>query len=284
MKCNLCPVACGADRERAAGYCGVKKLKIAKYYLHPYEEPCLSFRKGSGTIFFCGCNLKCVFCQNYELSRAARGKDVSVRELADIFKELEDEGADNISLVTPSHLVPYLTEALALYRPSIPVVFNSHGYEKIDALREIDPYIDIYLPDLKFKSPDLAERYTGKRDYFDYASEAVLFMANKKTVMREDGKMLQGLIVRHLILPLGTSDSIAILRWLKAHLPDGAYLSLMSQYTPCGEIDKYPELQRKITKREYDHVLSEVYTLGFQNVYLQERTSAETVYIPQWDY
>lgn len=284
MKCTLCPVACGADREETAGYCGVKKLNIAKYYLHPYEEPCISFRKGSGTIFFTGCNLKCVFCQNYELSRAKRGKDITVPELVEIMKELEETGADNISFVTPSHVVPYLAEALALYKPKIPVVYNSHGYEKVETLRLIDPYIDIYLPDLKFKSSALSLRYTGKADYFDVASRALPFMAQKPLVLTKEGKMLSGCIVRHLILPMGAGDSVSLLKWIRQNLPDSIYLSLMSQYTPFGEIERYPELNRRITKREYKTVLDALYALEFPNVYLQDPSSAQEKYIPAWDY
>lgn len=284
VKCELCPVSCGADREKSVGYCGVKALKIAKYYLHPFEEPCISFKQGSGTIFFTGCNLKCVFCQNYELSRSISGKEITPKELSDIFKRLEDEGAENISLVTPSHVIPYICEALNIYKPQIPVVFNSHGYEKISALKQIDEFIDIYLPDLKFMSPVISKRYTGKEDYFEYASEALKFMAKKEQVIRADGKMLEGIIVRHLILPLCSDDSIAVLRWIKDNMPENVYLSLMSQYTPCGEIQNFPELKRKITKREYERVLNEAYALDFKNVYLQERSSAKEIYIPEWDY
>lgn len=284
MNCTLCPVACGVDRTKKEGYCGRKALNVAKYYLHPFEEPCISFRKGSGTIFFTGCNLKCVFCQNYELSRARRGKDITPKELSDIFKELEDRQAENINLVTPSHVTPYICEALAIYKPKIPVVYNSHGYEKLETLKMINEFVDIYLPDLKFMNPLLSERYTGKSDYFEYASEAIKFMAKKPIIMREDGKMLSGIIVRHLILPLCVNDSVAILRWIKANLPDGIPLSLMSQYTPFGDIENFPELKRRITPREYKRALNEAYSLGFQNVYLQNRDSAEEKYIPQWDF
>ena len=244
QNCKLCPLECGADRTKGAGACGVSSPTVAKYYLHPFEEPCISFSKGSGTIFFTGCNLRCVFCQNYELSRAQRGKTVTPKELADIFQELENQGADNISLVTAGHLIPYLVEAFEIYRPKIPVVYNSSGYEKVSSLALIDPYIDIYLPDLKFYSPSLSKRYTGRADYFDVASEALLFMAKKPLSMSEEGKMLSGVIVRHLVMPLGTGDSKALLKWLKTHMPETTKLSLMSQYTPFGEADKYPELTR----------------------------------------
>ena len=160
--CKICPVECGANRLTGVGACGVSGLRIAKYYLHPFEEPCISFKNGSGTIFFCGCNLRCAFCQNYEVSRAKRGKTITPNELADIFKELEDMGADNISLVTPTHFVPYLVSTFEIYKPKIPVVYNTGSYEKIDTLKRIDPYIDIYLPDMKFYSPALSKRYLGK--------------------------------------------------------------------------------------------------------------------------
>jgi len=282
-KCEICPVECGAERGVKAGYCGVKGLNIAKYYLHPFEEPCISYKRGSGTIFFTGCNLKCVFCQNYSLSRAERGKDITPAELADIFKELEAMGAENISLVTPSHVAEQIIEAFKIYRPKIPVVYNSGGYEKVETLKKINEYVDIYLPDLKFMSPALSLRYTEREDYFFYAEKAIRYMA-EKPVKFQGEKMLGGIIVRHLIMPMCAEDSVAILRWIKNNLPSGVYISLMSQYTPIGVNAKYPELNRKITRREYERVLNEAYSLGLKNVYLQDRTSAEEKYIPKWDF
>lgn len=282
--CTLCPVECGANRLQNVGACGVSDLRIAKYYLHPFEEPCISFEKGSGTIFFSGCNLRCAFCQNYEVSRAKRGKTITPNELADIFKELEDMGADNISLVTPTHFVPYLVSTFEIYKPKIPVVYNTGSYEKIDTLKRIDPYIDIYLPDMKFYSPALSKRYLGKEDYFDYASEAIAFMAQKPLLMTSEGKMLSGCIVRHLVMPLCTSDSKKLLRWFKNTLPKDTYLSLMSQYTPFGKIENFPELSRKITPREYNAVVDEAFALGIENVFLQERDSSNKAYIPSWDF
>ena len=284
--CKLCPVECGADRTKTVGACGADGLRIAKYYLHPFEEPCISFGKGSGTIFFSGCNLRCTFCQNYEVSRAKRGKPVTPLELTDIFKQLEDMGADNISLVTPSHLTPYLAEALALYRPKIPVVYNTSSYEKVETLRQIDPYIDIYLPDMKFVSPALSKRYLGKENYFDVASEAVSFMANSKSLtLTEEGKMLSGCIVRHLVMPLCTNDSKAVLKWFNAYLPPSTYLSLMSQYTPFGDIEGMKELSRPITAREYNTVVETALELGLEpRLFAQERKSSGETYIPQWDF
>ena len=285
QNCKLCPTQCGANRLSGVGACGVSGLRIAKYYLHPFEEPCISFKNGSGTIFFSGCNLRCKFCQNYEVSRAKRGKEITPLQLADIFKELEDMGAENISLVTPTHFNAYLVAAFELYRPKIPVVYNTSGYEKIDALKRIDPFIDIYLPDMKFYSSALSKRYLGKEDYFDIASEAVSFMANAKPLkITDEGKMLSGCIVRHLVMPLCTNDSKSVLKWFKRELPETTYLSLMSQYTPFGEIDGFPELSRKITAREYESVVQTALDLGIERLFLQERKSVGAEYIPKWDF
>ena len=283
--CTLCPVECGANRLTGVGACGVSGLHIAKYYLHPFEEPCISFQKGSGTIFFTGCNLRCAFCQNYEVSRAKRGKALTPRELTDVFKELEDMGAENISLVTPSHLTAYLVRAFEIYKPKIPVVYNTGSYEKISTLQMLDPYIDIYLPDLKFYSPSLSKRYLGKEDYFDVASEAVSFMANAKPlIMTDEGKMLSGCVVRHLVMPLCGNDTKAILKWFTRELPPTTYLSLMSQYTPFGEIASMPELSRPITAREYSSALQTAFDLGITNLFSQERDSSGKGYIPKWDF
>ena len=282
--CKICPVECGANRFERAGACGVQGLKIAKYYLHPFEEPCISFEKGSGTIFFCGCNLRCAFCQNYEVSRANRGKEITPTELADIFKQLEKMGAENISLVTPTHLIPYLVWAFEIYKPKIPVVYNTGSYEKLETLRLIDPYIDIYLPDMKFYSSALSLRYLGKPDYFEVASKAIEFMANKPLKMTEQGKMLSGLIVRHLVMPLCVSDSKAVLKWFAQTLPKTAYLSLMSQYTPFGKIENFPELSRAVTAREYESIVQTAFDLGIENLFLQERNSSGKGYIPKWDF
>ena len=283
--CKICPTECGANRLNGVGACGASGLRIAKYYLHPFEEPCISFEKGSGTIFFSGCNLRCKFCQNYEVSRAKRGKEITPAELADIFKELEDMGAENVSLVTPAHFNAHLVAAFELYRPKIPVVYNTGSYEKIDALKRIDPFIDIYLPDMKFYSSALSKRYLGKEDYFDIASEAVSFMANAKPLkITDEGKMLSGCIVRHLVMPLCTGDSKSVLKWFKRELPETTYLSLMSQYTPFGEIDGLPELSRKVTAREYDSVVQTALDLGIERLFLQERKSVGAEYIPEWDF
>ena len=283
MNCQLCPVGCGADRGEGAGYCGVGGIKIAKYYLHPFEEPAISFKNGSGCVFFCGCSLRCAFCQNWELSRAQRGKDITVAELADIFRRLEDTGADNINLVTPTQYVDKIAEAFALYRPKIPVVYNTHGYERLETLKIADTFTDIYLPDLKFIDPFLAQRYTGRADYATYALPAVEFMAGKTPSFDGEGKMLSGCIIRHLILPLAAYDSVKIVEFV-AGLQSGAYFSLMRQYTPFGDLENFPELRRKITDREYKTVLSAVERAGLTRVFLQDGESADAAYIPTWDF
>ena len=280
MKCYSCPISCGADRPEKAGACGVAGLTVAKYYLHPFEEPPISYQNGSGTVFFGGCSLKCVFCQNYELSRAQRGKEITPKELTGIFRALEEMGADNVNLVTPDHVSDLIAEALALYKPRIPVVYNSGGYCKTETLERIAPYIDVWLPDCKFFSPALSERYTGRKDYFEYASRAIGFMAQREAEF-EGEKMVRGCIVRHLILPLNVRDSIALIDWF-AQKKFPAYFSLMRQYTPCGEIEKFPELQRRITAREYEAVLSHLLECGPERVFVQERGAADEKFIPNF--
>ena len=284
MECDLCPAGCGVDRSLGKlGRCGASGLKIAKYYLHPFEEPPISFSKGSGCIFFCGCSLRCVFCQNYELSHNKRGKDITVAELADIFRELEERGADNINLVTPTHYVDKIAEAFAIYRPKIPVVYNTHSYEKLETLKIADSFTDIYLPDLKFIDPLLSKRYTGMEDYAKFALPAIEFMAKKPLKLDESGKMLSGCIVRHLIMPLAVYDSVKIIEFV-SKLGEGVYFSLMSQFTPMGEAENFPELRRPITKREYAAALEAVRAYGLKNVFLQDRTSSDRAFVPDWDY
>lgn len=281
--CTQCPVICGTDRKFNAGVCGVKGIRIAKYYLHPYEEPPVSFKNGSGCVFFCGCSLKCVFCQNYELSRNKRGKDISADDLADIFRRLEESGAENINLVNPTHYLDDIERAVEIYRPGIPIVYNTHGYERIESLKRASKFVDIWLPDLKFIDVLLAKRYTARPDYAEYALPAIRFMADKPLKMRGDGKMLSGCIVRHLILPLAAYDSVNIVKFVSS-LPESIYFSLMSQYTPFGEIDNFKELQRGITRREYEKVLSAVREYGLKNVFLQDASSASEIFIPDWDF
>ncbi len=283
--CELCPNSCKVNRELLNGRCGEKNtMRIAKYYLHPFEEPFISGTNGSGTIFFSGCALKCVFCQNYELSRSLRGKQITPEELANIFKELESNGAHNINLVNPTHFLNQISKAFEIYKPKIPVVYNTHGYERIESLEKANSFVDIYLPDLKFYSSLLSKRYTKIENYFSVAEKAIKFMMQSKPTVIENGLMKSGVCVRHLILPLGTKDSVEIVKWFSKNAKNGAYLSLMSQYTPFGEIDNYPELKRPITKGEYDRVVSTLFEEKIENCLIQERESATTKFIPKWDF
>ena len=283
--CTLCPNECKVDKQFQIGACGTDaNVKIAKFYLHKFEEPVVSGTNGSGTVFFCGCSLRCAFCQNYSLSRVERGKTVSVYELADIFRKLEDMGAHNINLVTPTHYSDKIIDALKVYKPKIPIVYNTHGYENVENLKKLNEYVDVYLPDVKFFSPALSKRYTGKENYFEVASTAVEFMIKSKPLKFGDGGLIKsGVIVRHLVLPQGVSDSKKILDWYSAFKAN-AYINVMSQYTPFGNIDKFPELKRKITAREYDTVIDYALSLGIENMYYQQLDSADEKYIPEWDF
>ena len=283
-KCELCPIRCGADRTKFLGRCGAKDtMRIARYGLHFYEEPVISGKNGSGTIFFCGCSLKCVFCQNYELSRNLRGKDISAEELAEIIRELENRGAHNINFVSPTQYSDKIIEALKLYRPKIPVVYNTHGSERTEIIEELFPFVDIFLSDLKFFSPALSYRYTGLKDYFEKAFTAIKLMAEKPLSFDAYGMMKSGTIVRHLVLPQCVSDSCKVLDSF-SEIKDKAYINVMSQYTPFGDVKNFPELQRKVTAREYERVIDYALTLGIEKMYYQKRESASTEYIPQWDF
>lgn len=283
--CVLCPVRCGADRDSSVGYCGEKnKMRIAKYYLHQFEEPVITGKNGSGTVFFCGCSLKCVFCQNYPLSRSETGKEISPEELAEIFKALEDAGATNINLVTPTHFAPLIRDAYKIYRPKIPTVYNTHSYEPVETLQILEDCIDIYLPDLKFFSPDISYRYTKKRDYFKVAAKAIKYMMSAKKTTIDNGVMQSGVIVRHMIMPLCVEDSKSIVRWFADNKENGAYFSLMAQYTPYGNVKDYPELNRPITAREYERVYEELLSAGITEYFIQELRSSSESFIPKWDF
>ncbi len=282
--CDLCPNGCNIDKSINKGACGTDdKIRIAKFYLHPFEEPVISGTNGSGTVFFCGCSLKCVFCQNYELSRNLRGKEISTNDLANIFKQLENMGAHNINLVNPTHYANKIIDALNIYRPNIPIVYNTHGYENVEMLEKMNDYVDVYLPDIKYFSPAISKRYTGKENYFEVASRAIEFMIKSKPLVLDNGLIKQGVIVRHLVLPQCPSDSKKIIDWFLP-LKDSAYINVMSQYTPFGDIEKFPELNRKITRREYDSVMDYALSKNIVNMFYQKFESADEKYIPVWDY
>ena len=282
--CSLCPNECGVDRARFPGAClAGDDIRIAKYYLHPFEEPVISGKNGSGTVFFCGCSLKCKFCQNYEVSRNLRGKSITVNELADIFRKLEDMGAENINLVSPTQYSDKIVRALDIYKPAIPVCYNTHGYEKVEVLERLVDKVDVFLPDFKYVSPERSLRYSGIANYCEYAEKAIGFMIRSKPcVLDNDGMLSQGVIVRHLILPMNVDETRRVLDALRPIIGD-AYLSLMSQYTPFGDTC-YPELKRRITKREYSSAVAYAEALGFDKIFLQEFSSQSKEFIPEWDY
>lgn len=286
--CMLCPRRCGAKREAgsSSGFCGMgADPVVARAALHFWEEPCISGTKGSGTVFFTGCSLKCVFCQNYQISTEKEvGKSVSVGQLADIFESLVAQGAHNINLVNPTHFALPIAEALRLRKLSVPVVYNSGGYERVETLKMLNGLIDIYLPDLKYADNTLAQKYSGAPDYVEHAKAAIQEMLRQTGEAQFDaqGMMIKGTIVRHLILPGNTRNSIAVLDWLADNLPDGVLVSLMAQYIPCGKAADYPEINRKITKREFQKVQDHLFDSKL-NGFVQELKSASQGFIPPFN-
>lgn len=285
MNCTLCPRACGIDRSAHTGYCSMPaQAVVARAALHYGEEPVIGGEQGSGAIFFSGCNLKCVYCQNFDLSRGRIGKKISTQRLAEIFAELEDQGAKNIDLVNPTHFAPVIREALSLYRPHVPVVWNSSGYEDAARIREMDGLVDIYLPDMKYVSASVSGRFSGAPDYFAHASKALREMARQTDapVFGDDGLMKRGMIVRHLVLPGHIEETRKVLVWIRRALPQ-AWLSLMAQYTPFGDAHLYPPLDRMLSEEEYEQAISIAQELGFENGFFQETDSSGVTEIPAFD-
>lgn len=287
MKCNLCPRNCNVNRAVEKGYCGMgEEIVVARAAKHFWEEPPISGTRGSGTVFFSGCNLGCIYCQNYEISHKAKGKIVSEERLGEIFRELENGGVHNINLVNPTHYVHKIRGVLQREKPAVPVVYNSSGYERVSTLKILDGLVDIYLPDLKYISPERSEKYSDAADYFGFASKALIEMKRQcpENIFDNEGIMQKGMIVRHLVLPQNTNQSIKILEWIKDNLGTDTVVSLMSQYTPCGQADKYKELTRKITKREYEKVVSAAEEMGFKSIFTQDFDSASESFIPDFDF
>lgn len=287
LVCNACPRKCNAERkigEFSHGFCQMPyNAVLARAALHLWEEPVISGKNGSGAIFFSGCNLRCVFCQNYEISHKNFGKQVTKDEFINIIKRLERQGAHTINLVNPSHFVPFIKDALGEYKPSVPVVYNTGGYDDVESLRSLEGLIDVYLPDLKYFDPEVSKRYSHAENYFEIASKAVLEMQRQTgTAVIKDGIMQRGVIIRHLVLPKNTDQSVKILRWIRGNLPIDIYISLMSQYVPYVKTE-FKELNRRIVTAEYQKVLDEFDALGFENGFMQERTSAQTDFIPKFD-
>lgn len=284
MICSICPRHCNIDREKKKGFCGCgESFRVARSALHFWEEPCISGKNGSGTVFFSGCNLKCVYCQNYEISIENKGIDISDEKLIELFESLIEQGANNINLVNPTHYSYRLAGILSKWKSPVPIVYNTSGYEELDSLKELEGLVDIYLTDLKYIRADKALKYSGAENYFEKASKAILEMRRQVKDSFCKDMMKSGLIVRHLILPQNTNSSIKIIDWVCDHLED-TYLSLMAQYTPFGDLSDCREIDRKITKREYDKVVNYALEKGLNRLFIQSLDSADEKFIPSFDF
>lgn len=281
----MCPRKCGINRDNAVGFCGVTNtVKIARAGLHYWEEPIISGKEGSGTIFFSGCNLKCVYCQNYDISSQAFGKEISVERLAEIFKELEDKGANNINLVTPSHYVDQIISALKIYRPNIPIVYNTSGYDSVETLKKLEGVVDIYLTDLKYCSSELSKKYSKAENYFDVATQAIKEMVRQQPHNEYKNNMLtKGVVIRHMVLPNNIQDSFNVLNWIKEELDGETLVSIMGQYTPYHNSEQYPEINRKLKPIEYKMVINHFLKIGLKNGFSQDLDSASEEYIPPFN-
>jgi len=306
MKCNLCPRKCNVDREDGKiGYCGMPaQLKVARAALHFWEEPCISGEAGSGAVFFCGCQLRCIFCQNHNIAIGEIGKTITIERLSEIFMELQEKGANNINLVTPTHFVPQIIQALDLARRAglkLPIVYNTSAYETVETLKSLEGYVDIYLPDFKYIAAKLASDYSNAKDYFKVAVKAIAEMYrqvgnpqfNEKSIKAslgdlennkiEEGMMTKGVIVRHLMLPGEFVDSKNIITYLYQTYGNNVFISIMNQYTPLNQVKNIEKLNRKITKKEYDKLVDFAIDLGVENGFIQEGKTAEESFIPSFD-
>ena len=289
-RCELCPRRCGANRLAGKnGFCGGgKEVKVARAALHFWEEPCISGEEGSGTVFFSGCTMRCVFCQNREISRGEAGKLVSIERLAEIFLELQKKGANNINLVTPMHYAPQITAALDIARKNglhLPIVWNTGGWELPESVEAVKNYSDIWLTDFKYFDNSLAEKFSNAKNYFENASASLKKMLEQtgEPVFDDDGMMKKGIIVRHLVLPGHTDDSKKVLRWLWENFDDKIWISIMNQYTPLCSEEKFPELSRKVTDEEYDEVVDFAVSLGIENAFVQDGEAVSESFIPPFD-
>ncbi len=286
--CGLCPRKCKADRTVSKGFCGATdKIKIARASLHFWEEPCISGEKGSGTVFFSGCPLKCCFCQNYKISDECYGKEISEERLSEIFLELQKQGAHNINLVTGAPYVPMIIKSLDMIKGElkVPVIYNSGGYETKETLSMLKGYIDIYLPDMKYMGSEIAEKYSSAKDYPDVAKSAIkeMFSQVGKPIFDENGIMKKGMIIRHLTLPNNFSDTKDVLSFIAETFPEKEVLiSLMSQYTPCHKASLHKEINRRISTLEYNKAVDFALSLGLSG-FMQEKSSAKEEYTPPFD-
>ena len=288
--CNLCPRECNADRGLGKmGFCKVpNQIKVARAALHFWEEPCISGEEGSGTVFFSGCNLRCVYCQNKKIAEGVYGREITVDRLAAIFLELQDKGANNINLVTPSHYVPQIIEALSRAKDrglKLPIVYNSSAYEKVEILRLLEGYVDVYLPDFKYMNKELSKKYSAAENYSELAKQTINEMVRQVGTPKFDerGILQKGVVVRHLVLPGCEWDSKQIIQYLHSTYKHDIFISILSQFTPIEGLDKYPKINRKVSKKEYEDVVDFAIDLGVENGFIQEGDVAEESFIPDFD-
>ncbi len=287
--CNLCPRRCGVNRTQRAGFCGAgKKVRIALVSLHQWEEPCLVGERGAGTVFFSYCNLRCVYCQNHEISHGGKGQEVSVERLAEIFLEQQARGAATLDLVTPTHYVPQIIAALDMAKErgfDLPVVYNSSGYETVETVEALRGYVDIFLPDLKYMSAESGGEYSAATDYFSYASAAIKKMVEITGPVQfaDNGQMTRGVLVRHMVLPGHRHESMDLMKWLWENFGRTIQVSLMNQYTPMYKASEHKKINRRLTTFEYESVVDYVLDFGMENVYVQERRSASEEYVPEFN-
>lgn len=286
MICNICPRHCSADRENTFGFCSSPdSFKLSRASLHYWEEPCISGESGSGTVFFSGCNLRCVYCQNFEISHNNKGIEVSDERLIEIFENLISQGANNINLVNPTHYTIQLARVISKWKSPVPIVYNTSGYDSVEGLKLLDGLVDIYLTDFKYIRSEKALRYSRAKNYPQIAKKALAEMKRQQSedIFDNRGIMQKGVIIRHLILPSNTNSAIEILDYLNDTY-DMPYISLMAQYTPCTDLNMYPEIDRTITKREYQKVVNHALFLDNPNIFVQDLSSSSKKYIPEFDF
>ena len=290
VKCDICPHDCKINRlEGKMGRCKCNdKIKIALASVHNFEEPCISGKKGSGTIFFSNCNLSCKFCQNYEISQEGKGIEITIEELANIFIKQQEKGVHNINLVTPTMYAYQIIEAIKIARKkglNIPIIYNSNGYENVETIKALKGYIDVYLPDLKYYDNDLGLKYSGINNYFEYASNSILEMYKQVGIPKFDknGIIEKGLMIRHLVLPNNIENSKRTLKWIKENIDENVYINIMAQYFPTCKAKEIAELNRKLTKEEYEEIENFVYELDIKNGYMQELGEHEEEYVPNFN-
>ena len=290
-KCEICPHKCRIDRTKnQIGRCkSTDKVKIALYSIHNFEEPCISGKNGSGTVFFSNCNMNCIYCQNYEISQEGRGKEISIEELAEIFIEQQNRNVENINLVTPTSYVLQIIEAIKIAKSNglkIPIVYNTNGYERVETLKLLKGYIDIYLPDLKYYEDKIGKKYSKIDNYFEIATKAIQEMYRQVGAPKLDerGIIKKGLMIRHLVLPNNIENSKKVLKWIKENIDENVYIDIMAQYFPTYKARESLELERKLTKEEYEEIEQYVYELDIKNGYMQELGEHEEEYVPKWEF